>query len=64
MFDKHMFSINNEQLVRLSKEILNDKSYKDYHCYHNKKVNLNTQTMDKMKSHYKTFLKKQNILHS
>lgn len=57
LFDKFMLSINEKMCVQLSKNILNDESYKDYHKYHNKKLNLNKETMKNLSHHYKTFSK-------
>lgn len=58
LFDKHMFSIDNNNRIILSNKILKDESYEDYHKYHNKKIELDNGTMKNLKIHYAQFMEK------
>lgn len=56
LFDQYSMSIDNDGIVVLSEKILSKSSFKNYHKYHNMKLNLDTKTMINISTHHKKFI--------
>ena len=57
LFDKYLWSINSDQIVKFSDIILNNIEFERFHQYHNKKLNiLNTNTLNNLEKHYNIFI--------
>ncbi len=56
LFDKDRMSINDEGHIVFAKDLLQQKSYKEFRKYDNMLINLNQETMVNIKLHYEKFL--------
>jgi len=56
LFDKYLWSINNNNKIVISNEILNDESYNILNKHNNKLIKLNKNQMNNMINHYEIFL--------
>lgn len=59
LFDKYLWSINQDSIVVVSNKILYNNSYHIINQYHNKKLTLHRKQLKYLKHHYNEFLKKQ-----
>ncbi len=57
LFDLYLFSINSNDCVEFSKNIILNDKYKNYHKYNNKKINLTYESKILIKEHYNIFKK-------
>jgi hypothetical protein len=58
MFDKYLFSINSNNQIIFSNDILDDERFNIYCKYHKKKLNLDKKVLINLQEHYNTFLQK------
>ena len=56
LFDKHLWSINNDSIVVVSDKILNNESYKLINYCNKKKLLLNKKQLEYLDIHYNIFL--------
>ncbi len=55
LFDKYLWSINQNSIVKVSDKLLNDENYNVINKYHNKKLSLSKQQLENLKSHFEKF---------
>lgn len=61
MFDDYLLTINKDGQIILSNNILNKKSYKNYHKYNGMNIKLNNDTLKNLQIHYDKFTKQNNV---
>lgn len=57
LFDKYLMSIDSMGVVVLSKKVLSQNTFKNYHEYNGLQLKLDKETLKNISTHYATFLK-------